>query len=140
MPQNTSDPFARIRRVGTGGPNYDLDTEAIITRLTQWQSFCSFRVTRVRRDGLDIEFDSLPKDIDAFIRDLVAFCPDLDGDDVVPAGGLYEIIKHMKEHGEPLTSEMEEFAAGIDFQSENWNLEVLKREIQKKMKVKLWWD
>ena len=140
MPQNTSDPFARIRKVGTGGPNYGLATEAIIARLTQWQSLCSFRVTRVRRDGLDIEFDSLPKDMDAFIRDLIKFCPDLDGEDIVPQGGLYQILKYMKDHGEPWTAEMEEFAAGINFDDENWNLDVLKREIQKTKKVKLWWD
>jgi len=39
-----SDSFAAVRAARTGAPNYDLDTDAIIARLAEWQSLCSFAV------------------------------------------------------------------------------------------------
>jgi hypothetical protein len=73
----TNDSFAAVRQAGTGAPNFDLDTDAIIEHLTQWQSLCSFRVTGAGHDTVDLKFDTFPKDMEAFFRDLYEFCPDL---------------------------------------------------------------
>ena len=40
-----NDSFAPIHEAGTNAPNFDLDTNAIIERLTKWQALCSFTVT-----------------------------------------------------------------------------------------------
>ena len=138
---SNKDPFAKIREVGTSAPNYSIDTEAIIARLTLWQSLCSFRVARVKRDGFDIEFDTLPKDIDAFVHDLVEFCPDMDGEGIASASDLNELLKFMKANGEKLTPEMEaDLAAGEKAENDQDWMDGLKQEIQKKKKVQLWWD
>lgn len=137
MAQNTKDPFEEIRRAGTAGPNYDLDNDAVIQRLTQWQSLCSFTVSNAEPDAADITFITLPKDMDAFVRDLYDFCPDLVDQGT---GCVHEMLEMMEETGEEITQEMKELIDGVDFEDENYGLEILKREILKKKKVSLWWD
>jgi hypothetical protein len=138
MPQKPiNDPFAAIRKASTAAPNFDLDTDAIIERLTKWQSLCSFRVTGAKGDSVDIEFVELPKDMDAFVRDLYEFCPDLVDQGT---GCVHEMVEMMEETGEELTPEMKQLTAGVDFTDDNYGLEILKREIQQGKKVTLWWD
>lgn len=133
----TNDPFAAIRKAGTGGPNYDLDTNAIVERMTKWQSLCSFTVTTAEGDSVDIEFATLPKDMDAFARDVYDFCPDLVDQGT---GCVHEMVGMMEETGEELPPEMKKLIEGVDFEDEDYGLEILKREIQQKKSLKLWWD
>jgi Domain of unknown function (DUF4253) len=128
-----NDPFAAIREAGTDGANYELDTDAIIARLQQWQAVCTFRVVGAGHDKVDIEFDTLPEDMDAFVRDLYEFCPDLVDQGT---GCVAEMIELMDE----VPPQMQKLIEGVDFQDENYGLEILKRELQQKPKVTLWWD
>jgi hypothetical protein len=135
--RSTDDPFAAIRTAHTGGPNYGLDTDAIIERLTKWQSLSSFRVTDAKGDAVDIKFATLPKDMDAFVRDLYEFCPDLVDQGT---GCLHEMIEAMEETEEKLTPEMKKLTDGADFTDEDYGLQILKRELQQNKSVTLWWD
>jgi hypothetical protein len=130
-------PFSAIRTAHTGGPNYGLDTDAIIARLTAWQSLCSFTVVGAEGDAVDIQFESLPKDMDAFVRDLYEFCPDLVDQGT---GCLHEFLDVADETDEALTPELKQLIEGVDFTDENYGIEILKREIQRDKKVTLWWD
>ena len=130
-------PFAAIREAGTAAPNFDLDTDAIIERLTEWQRLCSFSVAGAEADTVDIKFATFPKDMDKFVQDLYEFCPDLVDQGT---GCVHEMIEAMEETGEELTPEMKKLTEGVDFTDENYGLEILKREIQKKNGVQLWWD
>lgn len=137
MANDASDPFALIRDAGTSAPNFDLDTDAIIARLEQWQTLCSFTVTAATHDSADIEFTTLPADMDAFVRDLYDFCPDLVDQGT---GCVHEMVEMAEETGEELPPHMAVLIEGIDFSDENYGLEILKRELQVKRSVKLWWD
>jgi hypothetical protein len=132
-----SDSFSAIRQAGTAAPNFDLDTDAIIQHLTTWQSLCSFKVTGAKGDRVDIEFSSFPKDMDAFVRDLYKFCPDLVDQGT---GCVHEMVEMAEETGEELAPEMQKLIEGIDFSDENYGLEILKREILQRKGVNLWWD
>ena len=66
----SKDPFDVIRQAGTGAPNFDMDNHAIITRLQQWQEWCTLRVVGAGHDTVDIKFDTLPADLDAFVQPL----------------------------------------------------------------------
>lgn len=131
------DQFAVIRSAHTSAPNFGLDTDAIVARLTAWQSQCSFSVTGAEGDSVDIKFVTLPRDMDAFARDLYEFCPDLVDQGT---GCLHEFIDAADESGEALTPEIKEMIKGVDFSDENYGLEILKRELQQKKSVTLWWD
>jgi len=109
----------------------------MIERLTKWQALCSFTVANAQGNRVDITFTTLPKDMDAFVRDLYDFCPDLVDQGT---GCVHEMVEMMEETGEDLDSKMKELIEGVDFSDENYGLEILKREIQRTQSVTLWWD
>jgi len=131
--QPDPDPFTTIREANTDGANYDIDTDAIIERLTEWQKLCEFRVLSAGHDRIEIEFETLPKDIEAFTNDLYDFCPDL----VDQGTGC---IADMIEMGEELSPELQKLTEGVDFEDEDYGIEILKRELELKKRVTLWWD
>ena len=135
--QNKNDPFSAVRKAGTAAPNYELDNAAIISHLTQWQPLCDFEVKEAKGDAIDIEFNTLPKDMDAFVRDLYEFCPDLVDQG---AGCVAEMVEMAEEMGEELDPEMVTLIEGVDFSDENYGLEILKRELVSRKSVMLWWD
>lgn len=137
MPTNTSTQFAAVREAGTSAPNYDLDTEAIVARLTQWQSLCSFTVKGAGHDTVEIEFATLPADMDAFARELYDLCPDLVDQGT---GCVHEMVEAMEEMGEEVSPEIARLIEGVDLTDENYGVELLKREVERSKTVKLWWD
>jgi len=124
---------AIIREAGTSAGNYDLDTDAIVERLTAWQSLCTFRIPSAGRDRVEIEFDTLPEDMEAFAKELYDFCPDL----VEQGTGC---IAELVESGEDLSPKMQKLIEGVDFNDENYGLEILKREVEQTKRIALWWD
>ena len=75
--------------------------------------------------------------MDAFAQDLYSFCPDLVDQGT---GCVHEMVEMLEETGEELTDNIREMIEGIDFTDEKYGVEILKREIQKRKKVILWWD
>lgn len=137
MASTNADPFILIRSARTGAPNFGLNTKDIIARLTEWQKLCSFEITGAERDTVEIKFNTLPQDMDAFVAGLYEFCPDLVDQGT---GCVQEMIEAMEESGEDIPAETRKFIEGVDFNDENYGLEILKREIQAKKAVTLWWD
>lgn len=136
-PQAVNDPFAAVREAGTSAPNYDIDNDAIIDRLTAWQVLCTFTVQEAADDSIEIKFETLPADMDAFTRDLYDFCPDLVDQGT---GCVHEMVEAMEEMGEEVTPDIQKLIDGIDFSDENYGLEILKRELEARKSVQLWWD
>ena len=137
MPKKPADQYEPIRKANTDGANYDLDTDAIVARLKKWESLCKFRVTAAGHDTVDIEFETFPKDMDAFVRDLYEFCPDLVDQGT---GCLHEMIEMMEESGKKPDKKMQKLIKGVNFEDEDYGLEILKRELLEGKSVKLWWD
>ena len=75
--QKEKDMFAPLVEAETNDDNYDISTEDIIARLKQWQKICSFRISGVDFNTVTLKFDTLPKDIAAFVREAYDLCPDL---------------------------------------------------------------
>jgi hypothetical protein len=71
------DKYAPLIKAETNGDNYDISTEDIIARLKEWDEICSFRITEVDYNTVTLEFDRLPTDIQAFVREAYDLCPDL---------------------------------------------------------------
>ena len=131
--QSGKDHFDIIREAETSAPNFEMDTAAIIARLKQWQALCKLRIVSAGPDTVDIKFDTLPADMDAFVRDVYDFCPDLVDQGT---GCVAEMIEAMDE----ITPAMQKLIEGVDFEDEDYGLEILKREIQLKNDLSLWWD
>jgi hypothetical protein len=75
--ESSDDEFAALRKKGTNGDNYDVATKDIIARFKKWQKLCSFRISKVDYNTVTLKFDTLPKDLKAFVRDAYDLCPDL---------------------------------------------------------------
>jgi hypothetical protein len=132
-----NDPFAVIREAHTSAGNYDLNTDSIIARLRAWQSVCSLRVIEARHDQITIAFETLPTDLDTFVKELCDFCPDLVDQG---AGSLPDVIKEFEESGQPIPAKMMKLIEGVNFEDDNFALEIVKRTLQQDKKIRLWWD
>jgi hypothetical protein len=72
-----TEPFAALRKAETNGENYDVSTSDIISRMKKWQKLCSFRLSGADYNAVTINFQTLPKNIKAFVADAYDLCPDL---------------------------------------------------------------
>ncbi|HSF18213.1 MAG TPA: DUF4253 domain-containing protein [Vicinamibacteria bacterium] len=73
----TSDPFESLRAMGTNGWNYDISPEMIIARLRQWDAIFGLSLRGVAFDWVEAEFETHPRDMLAFAREVYEFCPDV---------------------------------------------------------------
>lgn len=75
--ETENDMFAPLIEAETNGDNYDISMEDIIARLKKWQKLSSFSISDVDYNTVTLNFDTLPKDIKAFVQDAYDLCPDL---------------------------------------------------------------
>lgn len=129
--------YQALRNVQINGANYDLGTEDIILRLQHWETLCEFSLQDPQFDRVDVEFFRLPDDMDAFVHELYAFCPDLvdQGTGCIP-----EMLELLEESDGEMPAYLQDLIEGVDLKDENCGIELLKRELQQKMRVTLWWD
>ena len=78
----TDDPYAMIKLCQSDGANYDVSTEDIIDRLSEWKKRCDFEVVGASRDWVALQFSRLPADICQFAEDVYLLCPDTVGQGV----------------------------------------------------------
>ena len=84
----------RYRR--TDGINHGLDNGEVVKKVSEWKSKYGLIVIGCSRDWLQLEFDKLPTDIDAFAKEVYEFCPDSVDQGVGTIDKLKEAIKEMK--------------------------------------------
>ncbi|MEN2413250.1 DUF4253 domain-containing protein [Flavobacterium mesophilum] len=84
-----------IRYRRTDGINYDLDNLKVVTKIADWKAKYGLIVIGSGRDWVHIEFDKLPSDLDAFAKEVYAFCPDSVDQGVGTLENLKPAIKEM---------------------------------------------
>jgi hypothetical protein len=129
--------IARIQALQTSGANYDLTTEDIIERLRDWATRCDFTVDEVEADRIELDFQSLPENLEEFCEEVYEFCPDTVDQGY---GTIGEMIESAEEMDEDIDEDTEELVDGVDLDAEDYGLELMKRDLEKKMHLSLWWD
>jgi len=129
--------IGKMRTLQTSGTNYDLSTEDIIERLQDWASLCDFTIDEVAADRIEIDFQSLPEDLDEFCEEIYEFCPDTVDQGY---GSVDEMLEAAEEMDENLDEDAEELVDEVDTDAEDDGLELMKRDLQKRMHLSLWWD
>lgn len=81
----------RYRR--TDGINYDLENKDIVQKISEWKSKYGLSVIGCSIDWLQIKFDNLPNDLDAFVKEVIEFCPDSVDQGVCTIENLNEVIE-----------------------------------------------
>jgi len=125
--------FQIVRGAGTNAGNYGLETDDVVRRLEAWQRLCDFKIADATEDSIQIEFATLPADMDEFARELYKFCPYL-----VDQGTRSVIDNFGSPESAPENARW--LVEGLDFSDPNAPLEILKRQLRRKMKLRLWWD
>jgi hypothetical protein len=65
-----------LRYRKTDGINYDLESEDVLKKITEWKSKYGLVIFGCSQDYVHIEFDNLPKNMDEFAKEVYEFCPD----------------------------------------------------------------
>lgn len=83
-----------LRFMGTNGINYNHETEDIIKKLKEWEEAYGIEIISAGFDFVEIELNDYPKDINAFAKEVYAFCPDT----VEQGGGTLEALEEYIEN------------------------------------------
>jgi hypothetical protein len=131
------DKYADLKKCGTNGANYGLGPEDILAKFQEWDKLCDFSLSEIELDRVTVSFRSLPEDLDSFARDVYDFCPDTVDQGF---GCIEEMIGAAEERGEDIPEDIKELVEGVNFEDEDYGIELLKRSLKRDMKVCLWWD
>lgn len=130
----TTDKFASLREHRTNGINCGLTNEDVIARLREWDEAYGITLSDAATDRVMVHLETLPEDMDAFAREVYRFCPDI----VDQNFGAF--IVFVDDDPEELTERQRELMRDIDFDDEDYGLEIMKRAIVMDRMVGLWWD
>lgn len=129
------DPFEKIRDAKTSSDDHS--TEQIIFRLKKWRRDCAFTVATADEATIELRFESLPENLDAFAREINKFCPDVIDQHF---GCMGEAVQAARSRGEPIPEELRKLTNGLDLDDENSPFKMLKRSLLWGKKLTLWWD
>lgn len=93
---NGTDDLDILRYRRTDGINYGLENEDVVKKMSEWKAKYGLIVIGCSRDWLQVEFDKLPADMDAFAQEVFEFCPDSVEQGVGTIEKLKEVISEMK--------------------------------------------
>ena len=72
-----SDPYDRLRIMGTNGWNYDISPEVVIARLKKWDAEFGLVLSGVGFDWMEAQFRRQPANMLEYAKEVYAFCPDV---------------------------------------------------------------
>ena len=72
-----TDPYEFLRIVRIDGINYDLEHEAVVAKLREWDSRYGLDYLGAGLDWVNARFKTLPSDMAPFAQEVYAFCPDV---------------------------------------------------------------
>jgi hypothetical protein len=132
------DKYQPLRDANTNSANYDLDADQIIAQLQTWDGKYGVTLSDVTHDAVTVTFNAIPvDDVPALAAEIYEFCPDTIDQHF---GCFAEMMEMADETGEELPPELLELTAGVDFEDDQYGLELLQRSLAKHRQVALWWD
>lgn len=85
-----TDQYEILRIMHTNGDDAEVSSEEVIAKLKQWEKRIRFEVIGAENDWVEIEFRTMPQDLDGFVKEVYEFSPDTVDEG---AGSLDELIK-----------------------------------------------
>jgi Domain of unknown function (DUF4253) len=71
-----TDQYEILRIMHTNGDDEDVSHEDVIAKLKQWEKRIRFEIVGAENDWVEIEFRTMPQDLNAFAEDVYEFSPD----------------------------------------------------------------
>lgn len=131
------DALEQIKQLGTNGCNYDIENQDILDKIIEWNAALNIEVLEVTPDSVMIHFKSLPSDTKRFAQEIYEFCPDVVDQHFGCLGELFEGIEELEE---AIPAATQTLIAGINFDSEDYGLDLLERSLKMDGRIQLWWD
>jgi len=88
-----TDQYEILRVMQTNGDDYDISNQDIIDRLREWEKCCAFVIIGAENDWVELEFKTLPKDLNTFAEEVYEFSPDAVDQGWGSVDGLVKEIK-----------------------------------------------
>ncbi|WP_013334655.1 DUF4253 domain-containing protein [Gloeothece verrucosa] len=107
----------------TNGANYNITNHDIVHLLEQWAKFCAFQIIGADFDWLELQFQTLPDNLNAFAQEIYEFCPN-----ILTQGYIGESLSE--------DASIEDWEEALD----NQTIEDLAEFLQKTKTLFLWWD
>lgn len=131
------DPSSLLWVRQTNGVNVEVYTQDVLDRLDEWAERCSFAMLGAGWDWVELNFDTLPDDLEDFAEEICEFCPDTIDQAIVKAPPEHLAGKSADELSEEEMEEMMEFMEeALDEQDAGDLADFLARE----KRLHLWWD
>lgn len=70
------DPWTYVAMMGTNGINHDVMHEDVVRKLRDWDRRYGIEIVGASFDWVEVRFRRLPRDLEAFAREVYEFCPD----------------------------------------------------------------
>ena len=134
---NFTEAIASIKANHTNGINYDVTTDDIIAKLTQWSEQIKFEVTEVDHATVKLYLETLPENLAEFCQEVYEFCPDTIEQGY---GCLGDMIEMSEEYGHEIPPEMLELMKGLDPSAEDFGLKAMEKDLPRVKALTLWWD
>jgi hypothetical protein len=132
------DKYQPLRDANTNGVNYELDVDQIISQLQAWDAKYGVTLSDVTHDAVVVSFATIPEEALApLAAEIYDFCPDTIDQHF---GCFAEMIEMAEEMDDEVPSEILKLTEGVDLESDEYGLELLRRSLAKHQRVALWWD
>jgi hypothetical protein len=116
-------------------PNQTVDT--IICQLKDWHDAFNIEVCAVEGSRVLVKFSQLPEKLDTLANEIYQICPDV----IDQHFGCMDEMVAMLEHSEQeLDPEIQSLIKGVDFDDEDFAMQLLIKSLASKQQVSLWWD
>jgi Domain of unknown function (DUF4253) len=132
------DKFDLLREKGTCAVNYGIPTEDLVDELSIWdETYGISHISNVEEDRVTVHFQRLPENLDELAEEIEEFCPDIvqQGFDNYP--GYVELDDQFSAEA---IAEMRDLMEGVDIDSADCGMELLKKYLLKHKSIELWWD
>lgn len=129
--------FSVVTERETNGINYDVTTEDIVEKLEKWDSEFGIEISDVDHCSVVVKFSTLPAKLMTLGNEIYEFCPDVIDQGF---GCMDDMVEMAEEVGQELPEDVQVLIQGIDFNDENFGLELLVRSLSATKSVSFWWD
>lgn len=130
LPCGDDDDILRLRR--TEARTQDLGTDDLLGRLSQWRRRASFAVIGAGRSWLELDFHTLPADLEGFSAEVYDLCPE------AVYIGDYHTLTSPDEVGSPLDAP--DITELLSEGEERDALESLRDHLETTKRLFLWWS
>ena len=66
-----------LRTSKSDGINYDITNELVVSKIREWDKLYGVDIWQAESDTIQMKFETLPKDLNAFSKEVYKFCPDI---------------------------------------------------------------